>query len=110
MAQRLILCSMGHQCKLPDIIKVNNGREMIKLNSRFNLSREEKEPMIAEIKGFFLEQRDEEIGDLGALLLLDFFADKLAPFFYNRGIIAAKAMLAQKLEDLHELEIWNQGK
>lgn len=81
---------------------------MIKLNSRFSLTKEEKEPMIAEIKGFFLEQRDEEIGDLGALLLLDFFAEKLAPFFFNRGINEAKAMLAQKLEDLHELEIWSE--
>ncbi|HBI55546.1 MAG: DUF2164 domain-containing protein [Eubacteriales bacterium] len=80
---------------------------MIKLKSRFNLAKEEKEQIIADIKGFFLKQRDEEIGDLGAMLLLDFITEKLAPFFYNRGINAAKAMLAQKLEDLHELEIWN---
>ncbi len=80
---------------------------MIKLKSRFNLAKEEKEQIIADIKGFFLKQRDEEIGDLGAMLLLDFITEKLAPFFYNRGINVAKAMLAQKLEDLHELEIWN---
>jgi uncharacterized protein (DUF2164 family) len=61
--------------------------------------------MIAAIKGYFLEQRDDEIGDLGAILLLDFITDKLAPTFFNRGIHAAQAMLAQKVEDLHELEL-----
>lgn len=69
------------------------------------MSKEEKELMIADIKAFFQEKRDEEIGDLGALLLLDFFAEKMAPYFFNRGINAAKAMLAAKLDDLHELEI-----
>jgi uncharacterized protein (DUF2164 family) len=78
---------------------------MVMLNSRFYLSKEEKESMLAEIKAFFQENRDEEIGDLGALLLLDFFAERLAPFFFNRGINAAKAMLSVKLDDLHELEI-----
>ena len=62
--------------------------------------------MLTEIKQYYLRERDEEIGDLYAALLLDFFAAKLAPIFYNLGINDAKAMLLDKLEDLHGLEIW----
>lgn len=61
--------------------------------------------MIAAIKGCFLEQRDEEIGDLGAILFLDFITEELAPTFFNKGLHAAQAMLAQKIDDLHELEL-----
>lgn len=73
---------------------------------RLTLSKEQKDQAIADIKEFFLNQRDEEIGDLQATLFLDLFTDKLAPVFYNLGINDAKAMLAEKLEDLHGLEIW----
>jgi len=62
--------------------------------------------MVSEIKQYFIEQRDEEIGELGSALLLDFFAEKVAPVYYNLGVNDAKAMLLQKLEDLHGLEIW----
>jgi len=61
--------------------------------------------MKAEIIGYYLEQWDEEMGDLRASLLLDFFTEKLAPAFYNLGITEAKALLSQKLEDLHGLEM-----
>lgn len=73
---------------------------------RLTLSKEQKDQAIADIKDFFLEQRDEEIGDLQATLFLDLFIEKLAPTFYNLGVNDAKAMINGKLEDLHGLEIW----
>jgi len=73
---------------------------------RLSLTKEQKVQAAVDIKEFFLAQRDEEIGDLPATLLLEFFVDKLAPTFYNLGINDAKAMLSEKLEDLHGLEIW----
>lgn len=73
---------------------------------RLTLSKEQKDQAIADIKEFFLSERDEEIGDLAAILLLDFFTEKLASTYYNLGIADAKAMLSEKLDDLHGLEIW----
>lgn len=73
---------------------------------RLTLSKEQREQAVSDLKEFFLNQRDEEIGDLQATLFLDFFTEKLAPIFYNLGLNDAKAMLEEKLEDLHGLEIW----
>ncbi|GAE44879.1 DUF2164 family protein [Mesobacillus boroniphilus] len=42
-----------------------------------------KNLMTDEIKIYFLEERGEELGDLAALLILEFVADKLAPHFYT---------------------------
>lgn len=62
-----------------------------------------KRRMMEEIKRYFLEERGEELGDLAALLMLEFFADKLAPQFYNYGVQDAHEFLSQRLEDIFEL-------
>jgi len=64
------------------------------------LSKERRKELIAAIKAYFLEHHDEEIGDLKAGLLLDFFIKKLGPPVYNRAIKDARAYFQQKLEDL----------
>lgn len=76
------------------------------MKNRLELPEELRKQALSDIKQHFLEQRDEEIGDLRALLLLDFFVEKLAPAYYNLGVNHAKAILLEKLEDLHGLEIW----
>lgn len=62
-----------------------------------------KQLMTDEIKRYFLDERGEELGDLAALLMLEFFADKLAPHFYNAGVQEAHDFMTQKLEDIFEL-------
>jgi uncharacterized protein (DUF2164 family) len=62
-----------------------------------------KRQMTDEIKRYFLEERGEELGDLAALLMLEFFADKLAPQFYNYGVQDAHEFMTQRLEDIFEL-------
>jgi uncharacterized protein (DUF2164 family) len=64
------------------------------------LSNERRKELIAAIKAYFLEQHDEEIGDLKAGLLLDFFMEKLGPSVYNQAIKDAQAYFQQKVEDL----------
>ncbi|MFA5267485.1 MAG: DUF2164 domain-containing protein [Methanoregula sp.] len=54
--------------------------------SPINLSKERKAAMIAEIKHYFAKERNEELGDLAAEMVLDFIIEKLAPEFYNQGI------------------------
>ncbi|NLZ34187.1 DUF2164 domain-containing protein [Clostridium isatidis] len=74
-------------------------------NKKFNISREKREDLINEIKTFFYEERDEEIGDLAANIVLDFFMDKLAPEFYNEGVNDAYRYMQDRIEDLLEIQI-----
>ena len=60
----------------------------------------EKEKIIRSIQQFFEEQMDEEIGDLKAQLILEFFAKELAPLAYNKGIRDAETFLGNSIEDL----------
>lgn len=69
----------------------------------FPVDEDTKRQMTDEIKQYFRDERGEDIGDLAALLMLEFFADKLAPQFYNYGIQDAHEFMAQRLEDVFEL-------
>jgi uncharacterized protein (DUF2164 family) len=67
------------------------------------LSREKKEEMIAEIKDYFLKEKEEELGNLAANLVLDFIIDKLAPEFYNQGVIDSYKYMTGRIEDMQSL-------
>lgn len=60
--------------------------------------------MILLIKNYFKKERDEELGDLAAMLILDFFIEKLAPEFYNQGVYDSYKYFSEKLEDLLEIQ------
>lgn len=68
------------------------------------LTKEQKDKAISEIQNYFLNERDEEIGSLQGLLLLDFFMEKLGFIIYNKGIEDAKAFMEDKLEDIYTLQ------
>ncbi|WP_138417949.1 DUF2164 domain-containing protein [Aquibacillus sediminis] len=74
------------------------------MNQQFNLRKEDREYMTNEIKQYFEQEKNEQIGDLAATLMLDFFIDKLAPTFYNLGVEDAHAYLNEKLDDLFEIQ------
>ncbi len=69
-----------------------------------NFSKELKKQMIDDIKKYFLEERDEEIGDLAAGLFLDFITRKMGSAFYNQAIQDAHLFINEKLDDLYALE------
>jgi len=64
-----------------------------------------KSKMIKKIQKFFLNERNEEIGELAAILLLDFITEKLAKEFYNKGIQDCITQLSINVEDLKGLEL-----
>jgi len=68
--------------------------------SPINLSKERKAAMIAEIRHYFLKERDEELGDLAAEMVLDFITEKLAPDFYNQGVDNAYRYMKEATEDM----------
>jgi uncharacterized protein (DUF2164 family) len=65
-----------------------------------SLTKERRDEMVSEIKNYFSKERDEEIGDLAAGLILDFFREKIAPEFYNQGVFDAHQYMKDSAEDL----------
>ncbi len=70
------------------------------MSGKIKLSKEKKEYMISAIQEFFLTERDEELGELAAMLILDFVIDKLANEFYNQGVFDSYRYMNEKVEDL----------
>ena len=69
-----------------------------------HLSKELKKQAVDDIKKYFLENRDEEMGQLAAELLLDFMIEKVGKVIYNQGIKDAHTFMSEKVEDLYALE------
>jgi uncharacterized protein (DUF2164 family) len=70
------------------------------------LSPEQRRGAIAAIQRYFEDERDEPIGELGAMLFLDFLADEIGEIFYNRGVDDAQALLRRQWSALDdELEV-----
>jgi len=67
---------------------------------RIKLSEERRRDLIAAIRGWYDEQLEEDIGDLKARLILDFFLKSLGPQVYNQAVKDAAAFVQDKLIDL----------
>lgn len=65
---------------------------------------EQKQDALREIREFFWNHRDEEISDFHASLFLQFVLDKIAPTVYNRAIADAHKLMVDRIEDLFALE------
>ncbi len=70
--------------------------------ANIEFSREEKEVIARKIQLYFSEELDQEIGQFDAEFLLDFFAEEIGPFFYNRGLYDAQTVMEARLADISE--------
>lgn len=70
---------------------------------KYDMDREKRKELLEEIKEYFLEERDEELGDLAVGLMLDFFLERLGPPLYNQGIIDAHSYMSERTDDLFSL-------
>ena len=64
------------------------------------IPKDKKKALVRAVQTYFEEKLDQEIGDLGAELLIDFFAKELGPAVYNQAIRDAQAFFQDKLLDL----------
>ena len=76
----------------------------MKKEKKSPISKERKEEMISSIQQFFYNERDEEIGNLAASAVLDFFIEELSSEFYNQGINDAYRYISDRAEDLLGLQ------
>ena len=67
---------------------------------RIHLSEERRQDLVARIQAHLRDQFDEDLGELKAGLLLDFFVKELGPPVYNQAIKDAHDFVAEKLVDL----------
>ena len=67
---------------------------------RIRLTDERRERMLRSIKKYFAEALDQELGDLAAERLLEFFVKELGAPVYNQAIQDARKFLLGKLDDL----------
>ncbi len=70
------------------------------MGSPYKISKEKRDEMVSQIKAWFLKEREEELGDLAAILILDFFMEKLANEFYNQGVYDSYKHVSRFAEDL----------
>lgn len=67
-----------------------------------NFTKAERDNIIPKIQEFVEKKLDQEIGQFDAQFLLDFFAEEIGPFFYNKGIQDAQTILHKRIEDITE--------
>lgn len=65
---------------------------------------ETKKRMIEQIKIFFEEERGEDLGELAAMLVLDFFMEDIGIEAYNQGVRDALRYMSERVEDGYSLE------
>ncbi|WP_281555943.1 DUF2164 domain-containing protein [Thalassomonas sp. RHCl1] len=63
-------------------------------------SEEEKSTIVNQVQKYFQKELDQDLGQFDAEFLLDFFAEKIGVYFYNRGLNDAQNVLTGKLADL----------
>ena len=74
------------------------------MKTKITLKKEIRKNLIEEIKRFFWNERDEELSDLAAEIILDFVLNTIGPHIYNVGINDAYGFMNEKIEDLFGLE------
>ncbi|MFD1848675.1 DUF2164 domain-containing protein [Oceanobacillus bengalensis] len=73
------------------------------MKEAFELTKAQKEELVGRIKGYFENEIGEDIGDLKAMLFLEFIKKEIAPIFYNLGIEDSHAYMTQRLDDIFAL-------
>ncbi len=65
-------------------------------------SREETADITARLRAWFRDELETDLAALPAEMLLDFLSREIGPFFYNRALYDAQAVVAKKAEDIGE--------
>jgi uncharacterized protein (DUF2164 family) len=80
------------------------------------LQKDTEKYLIESIKRFFAEELDDDIGDLKAMHVLDFFAREIGPSVYNQAIADAQTYFQEKVLDLSgvryeaEFDFWKKDR
>jgi len=76
--------------------------------AKIEFSKAEKELITRKVQMYFREELDQELGQFDSEFLIDFFAEEVGAYFYNRGLRDAQSVIEAKVADiadaLYEIE------
>jgi uncharacterized protein (DUF2164 family) len=76
--------------------------------AKIEFNSDERAAIVDRIKLYFSEELNQSIGQFDAGFLLDFFTEEIGPYYYNRGLLDAQAVIEEKVESitdaLYEIE------
>lgn len=64
---------------------------------KIEFSKQERDVIVGKIKTFMEDEIGQEIGAFDAGFLLDFMTQEIGPYYYNRGLYDAHAILEKRL-------------
>lgn len=64
------------------------------------LEKDVRKILIEDLKRYYYNERDEDLGDLGAEILLDYIINNIGPYLYNKGIEDSYTYMNERVEDL----------
>jgi uncharacterized protein (DUF2164 family) len=70
--------------------------------AQIEFSQDEKAALVRKIQRYFNDELDQDIGQFPAEFLLEFFTREVGPYFYNRGLLDAQAILETRLDSIAE--------
>ncbi len=76
----------------------------MKTNPKIKLTNEKRRTMIESIQTYFYKERDEDLGDLAAGLILDFIMDELAPEIYNQGVYDSYSYMTERVDEILSIQ------
>ncbi|MFN4092435.1 MAG: DUF2164 domain-containing protein [Brevundimonas sp.] len=65
-------------------------------------SKEERAAITAKLREYLLDELEVDLPALPGEMLLDFLGREIGPFFYNRGLYDAQAVVAKKSDEIGE--------
>lgn len=65
-----------------------------------SLTKEQKSEIVSSIQRFIASELNQDLSEIEAGFLLDYFLQEIAPFAYNQGVEDAQKYLAHRVEDL----------
>jgi len=63
-------------------------------------TKDERVAIGGRIRDFFAKELDQDISQLQAEMVLEFFGNQIGGWFYNRGLADAQAVVTAKAEDI----------
>lgn len=68
------------------------------------LNKEVRVVLVENLKRYYWNERNEELSNLAAVLLLDFIVNDIGPYIYNKAVEDSYAYMNERIEDLLGLQ------
>lgn len=74
------------------------------MKMEIDLKKEVRAILIENLKRYYWDERNEEINNLAAELMLDFIVNEIGPYIYNQAIEDSYDYMNERIEDLLGLQ------